>query len=85
MNRAGQAPPPLGFRALDTAVELIRESELKEKVRYSQGTVEQWDPQSMKALEQDIEADLRALREQFVGDQARGVVLDVARSSRSRR
>ena len=38
---------------------------LAEKVRYSRGTIEVWDPQSADAIEEDIEADLRTLREEL--------------------
>jgi hypothetical protein len=85
LDRAGEAVPSLGFRALGVAAELIRESELTAKIRYSQGTIEQWDSGSAIALEQDIEADLKALREQFVNDLAGGHVPDLDRMRPNRR
>jgi len=85
LDRARRAQPSPGFRALGVAGELIRESRLQEKIRYSRRTLEQWDPASAIALEQEIEAGLQTLREQFVNDSARGVVLGLNRSKRGRR
>ena len=66
----GQADNPQAARELQDAANLIRESKLKEKLQYSRGTIEQWDPQSAVTLELDIEADLQELHDQL--EQARG-------------
>lgn len=60
-----RAEQPEAARALQDAAEQIRESKLKEKLQYSRGTIEQWDPQSATTLEMNIEADLHALRERL--------------------
>ena len=44
---------------------MIRETELREKIRFSRNTIEQWDPESATTLELNIEADLQALRDQL--------------------
>jgi hypothetical protein len=51
---------------LGLAAVLVREVELLDKVRYSKGAIEQWDAQSANHLEQNIEADLLAVRERIV-------------------
>ena len=60
-----RADNPGAARALQEAATQIRESKLKEKLQYSRGTIEQWDPQSAVTLELDIESDLQALRDQL--------------------
>ncbi len=60
-----RADNPGAARALQDAATQIRESKLKEKLRYSRGTIEQWEPQSAVILELDIESDLQALRDQL--------------------
>ena len=60
-----RADDPQAARELQDAAKLIRESKLKEKLQYSRGTIEQWDPQSAVTLELNIEADLQALRDQL--------------------
>jgi hypothetical protein len=62
LDRAARHAQVQGF---GLAAELIRESDLKEKIRYSRGTIEQWDPGSAMALERDIEADLQAVRDRI--------------------
>ena len=52
-------------RELQMAAEQIRESKLKEKLQFSRGTIEQWDPEQATTLEMNIEADLQALRDQL--------------------
>ena len=66
---AGRADNPDAARELQDAANHIRESKLKEKLQYSRGTIEQWDPQSATTLELAIESDLQALRDQL--EQAR--------------
>jgi hypothetical protein len=56
---------PEAARELARAAEQIRESKLKEKIQYSRGTIEQWDPQSAVTMELQIEGDLQALRDQL--------------------
>ncbi|HKJ01048.1 MAG TPA: DUF4175 family protein, partial [Longimicrobiales bacterium] len=56
---------PDAARELQEAAEQIRESKLKEKLQFSRGTIEQWDPEQASTLEMNIEADLRALRDQL--------------------
>ncbi len=56
---------PDAARKLQEAADQIRESKLKEKLQFSRGTIEQWDPQSATTLEMNIEADLRALRDRL--------------------
>ena len=51
--------------ARSRSADFIRESKLEEKLQYSRGTIEQWDPQSAVKLELSIEADLQALRDQM--------------------
>ena len=52
-------------RILEGAVQIIRESRLREELQFSRGTIEQWDLPSAVTLELNIEADLQALREQL--------------------
>jgi hypothetical protein len=54
-------------RRLQAGANHIRESSLKEKLQYSRGTIEMWDPQSALTLELGIEGDLQALRDQVEG------------------
>ena len=61
----GRADNPQAARELADAADQIRESKLKEKLQYSRGTVEQWDPQSAVTMELQIEGDLQALRDQL--------------------
>lgn len=56
---------PDAARKLQEAADQIRESKLKEKLQYSRGTIEQWDPQSATTLEMNIEADLQNLRDRL--------------------
>jgi hypothetical protein len=67
---AGRADNPEAARELQDAADHIRESKLKEKLQYSRGTIEQWDPQSATTLELTIESDLQGLRDEL--EQARG-------------
>lgn len=60
-----RAENPAAARELQEAADQIRESKLKEKLLYSRGTIEQWDPESASTLEMDIEADLQALRDRL--------------------
>jgi hypothetical protein len=66
-----RADNPEAGRELQQAATQIRESKLKEKLQYSRGTIEQWDPQSAVTLELEIEGDLQALRDQL--ERAAGV------------
>ena len=67
---SSSADNPEAARALQDGANHIRESKLKEKLQYSRGTIEQWDPQSAVTLELTIEADLQALRDEL--DRAAG-------------
>ena len=67
---SSSADNPEAARALQGGANHIRESKLKEKLQYSRGTIEQWDPQSAVTLELTIEADLQALRDEL--EQAAG-------------
>ena len=60
-----RADNPEAARQLQEAATGIRESNLKEKLQYSRGTIEQWDPESAVTLELNIEADLQALKDQL--------------------
>ncbi|HSG09203.1 MAG TPA: DUF4175 family protein [Longimicrobiales bacterium] len=60
-----RAEQPEAARELREAAEQIRESKLKEKLQFSRGTIEQWDPEQATTLEMNIEADLQALRDQL--------------------
>jgi hypothetical protein len=60
-----RADNPQAARTLQDAANQIRESKLREKLQYSRGTIEQWDPQTATTLELNIEADLQALRDQL--------------------
>ena len=60
-----RADPPEAARELKKAANGIREDKLKEKLQYSKGTIQQWDPESATTLEMNIEADLRDLQEQL--------------------
>ena len=62
---SGQADNPEAARALAEAATQIRESKLKEKLQYTRGTIEQWDPESAVTMELQIEGDLQALRDQL--------------------
>ena len=62
---SSSADNPEAARALQDGANHIRESKLKEKLQYSRGTIEQWDPQSAVTLELTIEADLQALRDEL--------------------
>ena len=62
---SSRADNPESARALQEAAKQIRESKLKEKLQFSRGTIEQWDPESALTLELNIEADLQALRDQL--------------------
>ncbi|MDA1104426.1 MAG: hypothetical protein O2956_12630, partial [Gemmatimonadetes bacterium] len=62
---SGRADNPQAARELAEAANQIRESKLKEKLQYSRGTIEQWDPQSAVTMELQIEGDLQALRDQL--------------------
>ena len=64
---ATQAENPDAARRLQAGANQIRESSLKEKLQYSRGTIEQWDPQSAVTLELSIEGDLQALRDELEG------------------
>jgi uncharacterized coiled-coil DUF342 family protein len=64
---AGQAENPDAARRLQSGANRIRESSLKEKLQYSRGTIEQWDPQSALTLELSIEGDLQGLRDDLEG------------------
>ena len=56
---------PQAARDFAEAATHIRESKLKEKIQYSRGTIEQWDPQSAVTMELQIEGDLQALRDRL--------------------
>ena len=58
-----RAEQPDAARELQGAADQIRESKLKEKLQYSRGTIEQWDPEQATTLEMNIEADLQSLRD----------------------
>jgi Domain of unknown function (DUF4175) len=60
-----QADNPQAAREMAGAADLIRESKLKEKLFYTRGTIEQWDPESAVTMELQIEGDLQALRDQL--------------------
>ncbi len=60
-----RAEQPEAARELQEAADHIRESKLKEKLQYSKGTIEQWEPESATTLEMNIEADLQALRDRL--------------------
>ena len=60
-----RAEQPEAARELQEAAEQIRESKLKEKLQFSRGTIEQWDPQQATTLEMNIESDLQALRDRL--------------------
>jgi hypothetical protein len=60
-----RAEQPEAARKLQEAADQIRESKLKEKLQYSRGTIEQWDPQTATTLEMNIEADLQTLRDKL--------------------
>ncbi len=66
---AGQADNPEAARRLQEAAKQIGESKLKEKLQYTRGTIEQWDPESAVTMELQIEGDLQSLRDQL--EQAR--------------
>ena len=57
-------------RELGEAADEIRESKLKEKLQYTRGTIEQWDPESAVTMELQIEGDLQVLRDRL--EAARG-------------
>src|SRR5690606_13054718 len=46
-----RADNPEAARSLQDAANLIRESNLRERLSYSRGTIEQWDPQTATTLE----------------------------------
>lgn len=54
-------------RKLQAGADQIRESSLKEKLQYSRGTIEQWDPESALTLELGIEGDIEAVRDEVEG------------------
>jgi hypothetical protein len=56
---------PEAARGMSSAANMIRATELREKIRYSRNTVEQWDPESAVTLELNIEADIQAIRDQL--------------------
>ena len=62
---SGRADNPQAARELAEAANQIRESKLKEKLQYSRGTIEQWDPQSAVTMELQIEGDLQDLHDQL--------------------
>jgi hypothetical protein len=62
---SGRADNPQAARELAGAANQIRESKLKEKLQYTRGTIEQWDPESAVTMELQIEGDLQALRDQL--------------------
>ena len=57
-----RAEQPEAATELQEAADQIRESKLKEKLQFSRGTIEQWDPETATTLEMNIEADLQSLR-----------------------
>jgi len=68
LDRASQVArgeQPQAARAFGEAAEQIRESKLKEKLQFSRGTIEQWEPEQANTLEMNIEADLQALRDRL--------------------
>ena len=60
-DRWRQADYHLVAIALRDAHRLIGESKSGEKILYSRGTIEQWDPQSAATLELSIENDIRSI------------------------
>ena len=62
---SGRADNPQAARELAEAANQIRESKLKEKLQYTRGTIEQWDPESAVTMELQIEGDLQALHDQL--------------------
>ncbi|MEX2470575.1 MAG: DUF4175 family protein, partial [Gemmatimonadota bacterium] len=64
---SAQAENPQAARRLQEGANQIRENSLKEKLQYSRGTIEQWDPQSALTLELTIEGDLQTLRDELEG------------------
>ncbi len=60
-DRWRQADYHLVAIALRDAHRLIGESKIGEKILYSRGTIEQWDPQSAATLELSIENDIRSI------------------------
>jgi len=68
LDRASQVArdeQPEAARAFGEAADQIRESKLKEKLQFSRGTIEQWEPEQANTLEMNIEADLQALRDRL--------------------
>ncbi|MCG6955154.1 MAG: DUF4175 family protein, partial [Gemmatimonadetes bacterium] len=56
---------PDAAQKLQEAADQIRNSKLKEKIQYSKGTIEQYDPESALTLELGIEGDIQALRQKL--------------------
>jgi hypothetical protein len=56
---------PDAAQKLQEAADHIRNSKLKEKIQYSKGTIEQYDPESALTLELGIEGDIQALRQKL--------------------
>jgi hypothetical protein len=68
LDRAAQVAQegqPDAARKLKDAADQIRESKLKEKLQYSKGTIEQWDPATATTLEMTIESDLQDLHDRL--------------------
>ncbi|MGD2047094.1 MAG: hypothetical protein PVH96_12850, partial [Gemmatimonadota bacterium] len=62
---SARADNPDAARDMQAAANMIRETELRQKIRYSRNTIEQWDPESATTLELNIEADLQSLRDRL--------------------
>ncbi len=69
-SRSAGRDNPQAARELGEAADEIRESKLKEKLQYTRGTIEQWDPESAVTMELQIEGDLQVLRDRL--EAARG-------------
>ena len=69
-SRSAGRDNPQAARELGDAADEIRESKLKEKLQYTRGTIEQWDPESAVTMELQIEGDLQMLRDRL--EAARG-------------
>ena len=64
-DRERQADDHLVPAALRDAQRMIGQSKLGEKILYSRGTIEQWDPESAATLELSIENDIRSILERL--------------------
>lgn len=58
-----QGEHPEVARALRGAADEIRERRLKEKLAWSRGGIQEWDPESAREFEEEIAGDIEAVRE----------------------